>query len=87
MNFNNNNSYLNQYGQIPGSNIMGISPVKLPGGETLPFAQAIGKISQNNFIANSYDSAYLMKGLRTREVSMTGTIQYTFKPAALPVSN
>ena len=87
MNFNNNNSYLNQYGQIPGSNIMGISPVKLPGGETLPFAQAIGKISQNNFIANSYDSAYLMKGLKTREVSMTGTIQYTFKPAALPVSN
>lgn len=86
MNFNNNNSYLQQSGTIPGSNIMGISPVKVKGGQVLPFAQAIGKITQDNFIDNSYDSAYLMK-LKMREVSMTGEIQYVFKPAALPVSN
>ena len=80
------NSYQQTSGQIPLQELMGIAKLKV-GGETSPFLQAGSKLTQNIFIDNVYNKWFFSKGLRTREVSGTGSYQYVFKPAALPVSN
>ena len=56
-------------------------------GQQLSNAQLIARLSQDTICYNSYENAWLTKGLRTIQIEMAGTKQYSYTFAAMPVSN
>lgn len=74
-------------GTIPVATVMGISnPAFVVNGNAMDFASAISPFTFKKLTQNEYDSAW-NKGLKIRAMGNNGTVQYTFMPAVLPVSN
>ena len=76
-----------QHGTIDVATIMGIAnPSFKVNGQNMDFASAIGAITFKKLTQNAYDSGW-NKSIRVQAMGNEGTVQYTFMPAVLPVSN
>lgn len=74
-------------GTISVAEIMGIAnPAFTVNGQTYDFANAISKLTFKKLTQNSYDNLW-NKAIKVQEMGNEGTVQYTFMPAVLPVSN
>lgn len=76
-----------QHGTIDVATIMGIAnPSFKVNGQTMDFATAIAQLQFKKLTQNPYDSGW-NKAVRVQAMPNEGTVQYTFMPAVLPVSN
>ena len=76
-----------QHGTIDVATIMGIAnPSFKVNGNAVDFATAVGAITFKKLTQNAYDSGW-NKAIRVQAMGNEGTVQYTFMPAVLPVSN
>ena len=76
-----------QHGTIDVATIMGIAnPSFKVNGQMMDFASAIGAIQFKKLTQNPYDSGW-NKAINVQAMGNEGTVQYTFMPAVLPVSN
>ena len=76
-----------QHGTIDVATIMGIAnPSFKVNGQTVDFATAVGAITFKKLTQNAYDSGW-NKAIRVQAMGNQGTVEYTFMPAVLPVSN
>ena len=76
-----------QHGTIDVATIMGIAnPSFKVNGQTMDFATAIAQLQFKKLTQNPYDSGW-NKAIRVQAMPNEGTVQYTFMPAVLPVSN
>lgn len=85
--FNNVGQTTIQSGNINVAEVVGIAnPAFTINGQQYPLVNAVSEFQFKKLIENSYDDSW-NKGIKVRETGNEGTVQYTFMPVALPVSN